>query len=220
MGALTNFATEANDFSTLFHGIDLRLLTLSTNFHMPIFREFLMALGVCSVSRKSCDNILNKGPGHSLMIVVGGAAESLFAFPNTYDLVIKKRFGFIKLAVMNGASLVPVMSFGENDIWDQVANPQGSILRSVQLTFKKYMTFAPPLFHGRGIFSYNYGVLPHRRPITSVVGSPIDCPKIENPNAEDVQKYQKLYLDELQRIYDKYKDQYAPNRSKELSFVQ
>ena len=220
MGAFTNFATEATGFGDLFPGIDPHLLTIKTHFDLPFSREILLSLGTCSVSKRSCNYILNKGPGKSLLIVVGGAEEALNAFPNTYDLVIKKRFGFIKLAVMNGASLVPVMSFGENDIWDQVANPQGSILRSVQLTFKKYMTFAPPLFHGRGIFSYNYGVLPHRRPITSVVGSPIDCPKIENPNAEDVQKYQKLYLDELQRIYDKYKDQYAPNRIKELCFVE
>ena len=66
------------------------------------------------MSRTSCDTILNMGPGHSCMIVVGGAAEALYAFPGTYDLVIKKRYGFIKAALRNGSHLVPVLSLGEN----------------------------------------------------------------------------------------------------------
>lgn len=175
LGAWVNFATEANSFSSLFKGIDLRLLTLESNFNVPFSREILLckfnlmaALGICSVSKRSCDNILTKGPGNSLMIVVGGAAESLYAFPGTNDLVLKRRLGFIKLAIRNGASLVPVYSFGENDLWDQLPNPPGSMIRKFQKTFQKWMTFAPPLFHGRGIFTYNYGILPFRRQVVSV----------------------------------------------------
>ena len=43
--------------------------------------------------------------------------NSLLAFPGTYDLVLKNRFGFIKVAIENGASIVPVISFGENGIY-------------------------------------------------------------------------------------------------------
>lgn len=56
------------------------------------------------------------GPGSSLTIVVGGAAESLSAHPGTADLTLKRRKGFIKLAIRQGADLVPVFSFGENDV--------------------------------------------------------------------------------------------------------
>lgn len=72
--------------------------------------------GICSVSRKSCTNILSQGPGNAITIVVGGAAEALYAHPGTNDLTLKKRFGFIKVAIREGASLVPVFSFGENDV--------------------------------------------------------------------------------------------------------
>jgi hypothetical protein len=51
-----------------------------------------------------------------LTIVVGGAAESLSAHPGTADLTLKRRKGFIKLAIRQGADLVPVFSFGENDV--------------------------------------------------------------------------------------------------------
>ncbi|KAJ3078074.1 diacylglycerol O-acyltransferase 1, partial [Quaeritorhiza haematococci] len=209
LGAFTNFGTEANDFSKLFPGIDLRVMTLATNFRVPFFRDILLSLGFVSVSRRSCDNILSQGPGNSCMIVVGGAAEALYAFPGTFDLVIKKRLGFIKVALRQGACLVPVMAFGENDLWDQVPNPKGSLLRKIQQAFQKYMTFSPPLFHGRGMFQYDLGILPHRRPVVSVVGAPIECPKIPHPSEEVVLEYQKKYFDGLQELFDEYKLHWA-----------
>jgi 2-acylglycerol O-acyltransferase 2 len=76
----------------------------------------MMLHGVASVSKKSCANILAQGPGSAITIVVGGAAESLAAHPGTADLTLKKRYGFIKMAIRAGADLVPVFSFGENDV--------------------------------------------------------------------------------------------------------
>jgi 2-acylglycerol O-acyltransferase 2 len=55
------------------------------------------------------------------VIVIGGATESLRAHPGTADLTLKRRLGFIKIAIREGADLVPVFSFGENDIYDQLS---------------------------------------------------------------------------------------------------
>ena len=68
------------------------------------------------MSKRSCNNILKQGPGSAITIVVGGATESLAAHPGTANLTLLKRFGFIKIAIQNGADLVPVFSFGENDV--------------------------------------------------------------------------------------------------------
>ena len=81
----------ATGFSQAFPGIKPHLLTLTTNFQMPFYRDILLALGVCSVSKKSCSNILKAGPGMAITIVVGGAAESLSARPGTADLTLRKR---------------------------------------------------------------------------------------------------------------------------------
>lgn len=152
------------------------------------------------------------------MIVVGGAHEASNAKPNENSLIIKKRLGFIRLAIRTGSSLVPVFSFGENDIWNQMDTSPGTWTRWFQDTARKYTGIVPPAIYGRGIFIYNYGILPYRRPITSVVGNPIDCPKIENPSAEQVKFYQDKYLEELKRIYDTHKDELLPNRTKDLFF--
>ncbi|KAI8921461.1 diacylglycerol acyltransferase [Entophlyctis helioformis] len=219
LGGWVNFATEATGFSQTFQGIDLRFMTIDTNFNFPIWREILLSLGLVSVSRRSCDNILSKGPGNSIMIVVGGAAEALYAFPKTNDLVLNKRYGFVKVALRHGASLVPVFSFGENDIWDQVPNPKGSLLRKIQTTFQRVAKFSPPLFYGRGVFQYSVGIMPYRRPIVSVVGKPIECPQIDEPTREQIAEYHQKYMDGLQRLYDEHKDVYAADRIKDLTFI-
>jgi 2-acylglycerol O-acyltransferase 2 len=60
--------------------------------------------------------MLSRGAGQAITIVIGGASESLSAHPGTADLTLKKRFGFVKIAIREGADLVPVFSFGENDV--------------------------------------------------------------------------------------------------------
>ncbi|KAJ3048039.1 Diacylglycerol O-acyltransferase 2 [Rhizophlyctis rosea] len=185
---------------------------------MPFQRDLLLALGICSVSRKSCDHLLSK-PNESCLIVVGGASEALLAHPSTANLIIKKRLGFVKLALRHGASLVPVFSFGENDIWDQVNNPPGSTVLRLQQWFQRNATFSPPLFFGRGIFNYSFGLLPHRRPITTVVGKPIDCPKVDEPTIELMQEYHKKYTDALVQLFEEHREKYGPKIEGGMKFV-
>jgi 2-acylglycerol O-acyltransferase 2 len=61
LGAFGAFATEALGFSQLFPGIRNTLLTLDSNFRIPIYRDYALAMGVASVSKESCENLLSKG---------------------------------------------------------------------------------------------------------------------------------------------------------------
>lgn len=154
MGSFITFATNATGFNEAFPGIKPSLLTLTSNFNIPFYRDYMMACGLCSVSKTSCQNILTKGgPGRAIAIVVGGASESLSARPGVMDLVLKRRFGFVKIAVQTGASLVPTLSFGENDLYEQVENDENSRLRRWQKKIQHSLGFTMPLFHGRGVFN-------------------------------------------------------------------
>ncbi|KAJ3230006.1 diacylglycerol O-acyltransferase 1 [Chytriomyces hyalinus] len=216
MGAFTSFATEARNVSQLLPGLNIRLLTLEVNFNVPLWRDLLLFLNVASADRKSIDHVLKGKPGNGVMLVLGGAAESMETFPGTNKLILKSRLGFIKIALQHGATLVPTFGFGENDIWDQVANPKGSPVRKFQEAVKRVATFSPLLFHGRSLLTYNYGIMPYRRPITVVTGVPIVCPKMDTITEADLLQYQKLYIEGVQSLYDKYKDELLPNRKEDL----
>lgn len=155
-GAFAAFATEALGFSQLFPGITNTLLTLDSNFRIPFYRDYALKMGLASVSRESCENILskggpnNEGMGRGIVIVVGGARESLDARPFSLRLVLKRRKGFVKLAIRTGADLVPTLAFGENDIYDQLDTEQHPHVHKMQMLVKRVMGFTVPLFHARG----------------------------------------------------------------------
>mmetsp|Transcript_19760 Transcript_19760/g.48317 ORF Transcript_19760/g.48317 Transcript_19760/m.48317 type:complete len:170 (+) Transcript_19760:811-1320(+) len=153
--------------------------------------------------------------------VLGGAKESLDAHPGVFDLTLKNRKGFVKVALRTGAAIVPTFGFGETDVFYQVENPHGSPLRKIQEFLQSQLKFAVPLFFGRGIFT-NYGILPLRRKIMVVIGNPIDIPKTpENEITPDlVNKYHQMYLKGLTEVFNKYKNVYARDRKSSIAFTQ
>ncbi|KAE9962715.1 hypothetical protein BLS_010103 [Venturia inaequalis] len=225
-GAFAAFGTEALGFSQLFPGIKNTLLTLESNFRVPLYRDYILRMGLASVSRESCENILSKGGadgegmGRAITIVVGGARESLETQPGTLRLILNTRKGFVKLAIRTGADLVPVLGFGENDIYEQISPAEHPWVHHGQLFFKKVMGFTVPLFHARGIFNYDVGIMPYRRPMNIVVGRPIEVVKMTKPTQEYIDELHGKYCAELRLLWESWKDTFAKERIKELEIIE
>lgn len=225
-GAFAAFATEALGFSQLFPGIKNTLLTLDSNFRTPLYRDHALRLGLASVSRESCENLLNKGGingegmGRAITIVVGGARESLDAEPHYLRLVLKRRKGFVKLALRNGADLVPVLGFGENELYEQVKSETHPHIHKIQMLIKKLVGFTVPLFHARGVLNYDFGILPYRRPVNIVVGRPIPIEQDRNPSEKLVNEVHEQYVQELIRLWETWKDTFAKDRAAELEIIE
>jgi hypothetical protein len=78
--------------------------------------SFILILfaGVCSCNAESISHLLstkpteNDGPtedkveGRAVILIVGGAAEALKCKPRTYNILLKKRKGFVRIALKNG----------------------------------------------------------------------------------------------------------------------
>ncbi|KAK9778446.1 putative diacylglycerol O-acyltransferase [Seiridium cardinale] len=224
-GAWAAFATEALGFAEKFPGITNSLLTLENNFRIPLYRDYVLAMGVRSVSKDSIANILtrggsnNEGMGRAVTIVIGGARESLEAQPGSMRLVLKQRKGFIKLAVRTGADLVPVLAFGENDLYDQLRPKEHPLVHKIQMFILKVWKFTLPFLHGRGIFNYDVGLMPYRRPLNVVVGAPIKVQQYKRVDDQEIDRLHDLYVKELLKLWDRYKDEFVPNRQEELEIV-
>ncbi|KAF7235221.1 2-acylglycerol O-acyltransferase 3 [Varanus komodoensis] len=207
-GAFATFCTESTGFSLAFPGLRPSLALLAGLFYLPVYRDYMMSSGMVPVHKRSLDSLLRGGPGRAVVIVVGGAAESLDCAPGEHRVHLLRRRGFVRLALQHGygADLVPVYSFGENDIFQQVRFPEGSCGRWLQLRFKQLTGFAPCIFRGRSLFSSRlWGILPLASPITVVVGKPISVPRRPQPTEEEVKHFHALYVEALQQLFEEHK---------------
>ena len=83
------------------------------------------------------------------------------------------------------------------------------MLRAFQTFAEKWVGFTPVVFFGRGVFQYNYGIIPYRKPVTVVVGKPIPVEKIENPSNDQIESLHTKYVEELQNLYNEYNPIYG-----------
>lgn len=206
-------------------------LTLTQQFTVPLYRDYILSLGLTSASAKNIKSIINNGD-NSVCVVVGGAEESLlndrvgrtrkvgigYKGPVSDDetdsnkssaednsgardggnsqsghhhaadaskqeprkqirLVLRKRKGFVKLAIeLGNVSLVPIFAFGEADIYTLNTPQEGLWGWQFQRWMKSTFQFTIPFFSARGVFVYDFGFLPYRTPIDIVTGNPIYVP--------------------------------------------
>ncbi len=149
---------------------------------------------------------------------MGGAKEALNYEPESIKLVLNCRKGFIKLALRFGRDLVPVFDFGENFLFTQTPNPEGSLLRNFQDWLEQKITYSTPIFRGRGYFQYDYGIIPQRKPLNVIIGEPIPVTKIENPTRQEVEELHARYVEAVLDLYDKYNPVFGdPNVKLEIS---
>jgi len=158
--------------------------------------------------------------GRAITIVVGGASESLDSQPYSLRLVLKRRKGFVKMALRTGADLVPVLAFGENDLYDQFLPDSHPKIHKFQLLLKKILGFTIPLFHARGVFNYDVGLMPYLRPLNIVVGRPVMVTQSLKPGQEEIDRLHEEYVSELERLWDLWKDDFAPDRKEELQILE
>lgn len=196
------------------------------NMIAPMTRELLLSFGVCAASAKALTNLMEQSndpndesnrdgyTSNAAGLIVGGAEESFYALPNTYKCVLKNRKGFVKIALRTGATLVPAISFGENNLFDVIDHQPGTWGRSIQNTIKRCTKIAPIHFNGRGYLQYNYGLIPKRHPVTTVIGAPIHLKKTAKPSNEEIDEIHRLFCKQLNELFETHKSKYVEHFDK------
>eukprot|EP00878_Enallax_costatus_P007164 GHUV01007508.1.p2 GENE.GHUV01007508.1~~GHUV01007508.1.p2 ORF type:complete len:231 (+),score=53.48 GHUV01007508.1:473-1165(+) len=224
------FDTDACGFSKKFPGIDIYPMTLEINFRIPFMREFLLLHGVVDASKQSCLMVLGKGAGQAILLAVGGAQESLLARPGTYDIVLSKRKGFVKIALQTGAKLVPVIGFGENDLYDMRQTVPRSVRAKLARLLKSWLGFTLPNAVGRSLLFGKTGLMPYPKPLNVVVGAPVDFDPSSVLQREQnneqvgldqfVDAYHEQYIKAFKQLWDDHKDKFDSGRRKSLDIVE
>mmetsp|Transcript_2982 Transcript_2982/g.10695 ORF Transcript_2982/g.10695 Transcript_2982/m.10695 type:complete len:397 (+) Transcript_2982:48-1238(+) len=223
VGCFMQFAFDTTGLSEKFKGLRFHAATLQANFYVPFFRELLLWLGIIDVSAESLRRALRSGPGAAVVVVPGGAAEALDARPGRCDLTLRKRSGFFRIALQHGAKLVPVYSFGENELYDR-GDGEGSRAKALQAWLLKRLGYSAPFYLGAGSgvtgeTMMPFSPVPRRHPIITVVGDPIPCPQIDDPTSDDIEAIKVLYINGLRSIFERFADKYTPSRTGDFNIV-
>lgn len=155
------FGTNAVGISEIYPNHRHYVASLKILFFIPFYRELVMSYSVIPASKKSLSYLLGYPDGGNIVgLAVGGAEEMLYCKPENYTIILKKRKGFIKLALENGSPLVPVLAFGETDLYEQVQHP-------ILYKFQTWMvdTFTVSIIFPLGVF---YSIIPRRKPLTVI----------------------------------------------------
>ncbi|GLC63189.1 hypothetical protein PLESTF_000010000 [Pleodorina starrii] len=214
-----NFVTEATGFRKLFPGIDVHAATLESNFRTPFLREYILLHGLIDAGRETIRRVLTGPPGRSVLLVVGGAAEALLAAPGTYDIILQARKGFVRLALQTGASLVPVIAYGETDTFHTYIWPPGGRGAAVSRWLKKFLGISTPMCWGIGVFG-GWGMMPLQVPLVTVVGAPLAVEKTDSPTPEQVDRLHGEYVAAINKLWDETSAKYGKNVRRGLTIVQ
>lgn len=176
-----------------FPGIETRDLVASSAFKIPFIRDLWLWTSCVDASKPVAANVLR----HHLSVLVypGGEAEQIRTEYGKENIHLKSRKGFVRLAMEEGAHLVPIYVFGETSLYKTYS--WGMRWR---MWVSKRFRVAVVLFMGRFLAA------PYAVPLTAVVGEPIiPVTKTDNPSAEAVDALHERYVAALSALFEKHK---------------
>lgn len=135
--------------------------------------------------------------GKHLALPPGGFEEATLSSTEQDRVFIKKRYGFIRLCLMNGLQVRPVYVFGERNLFWNIQGLWKIRLAINRLGFPAILVWGHPLFP----------IIPKNTVDLKVVaGAPLVLPRIENPTKDDVALWHGKYIDALTKLFEEYKE--------------
>eukprot|EP00939_MAST-03C_sp_MAST-3C-sp1_P000378 g378.t1 len=206
-------APKSNFFSfdSLFPGLHFRTLAATFCFYIPLYRELCLYAGIVDAARYSARRVLRSGK--SLMLIPGGATEALYCCADEDVVYLRKRFGFVKLALETGCDLVPIFSFNETNCWEILNLDEknggplqrfcGSSLRYLKQRFQRITGLSLPVV---------LNVIPMKSNITVVVGRPIAVKKVEKPTEQQIRAVLETYIEALRALHEDNRARLSPGK--------
>ena len=178
-------------------GPKLRTLVASVLFRLPIVREFCLFTGCVDARRSVAEGLLDNG--HSLLVLPGGEAEQLQTEYGHDKVFLKKRLGFIKLAMRKNVPVVPSYVFGVSDYYYT-----SNALLGLRWWLMKKVAVCIPLAAG----VLGHPLCPRPVPTTVVLGKPLLFAMKEqgNPTASEVQAGHAEFIKALVALFDQHKE--------------
>mmetsp|Transcript_70621 Transcript_70621/g.169220 ORF Transcript_70621/g.169220 Transcript_70621/m.169220 type:complete len:332 (-) Transcript_70621:159-1154(-) len=165
---------------------------------IPFLKRHFTAYGLIGASRKDLLWAMEQPhPFNVLCMVPGGIAEMFYGISRE-QIILRKRKGFVKLALQKGAYLVPAYGFGTNQQFHRLVEA-GGFMAKVSSALKLSATPWVDRFY------IPFGPIPTRHKIIMAVGAPIPVEKVEDPTPEQVNALHDKFCDAMRALFDEHK---------------
>jgi len=168
---------------------------------LPIVSFFMKSVGYVPAKAKSITDTLTKKE-ENIGIILDGIAGMFQQRQHEEIAHIRARKGIVKIALRAGVPIVPVYGFGHTSLYRVVVDPFG-ILEFLSAKLQVALT---PFF---GRWGWFLGPPVRKSAVCLCLGEPVDCPQMDDPSKEDIDKYHKQLLEHYEQVFDQHKAAYG-----------
>lgn len=191
MARLTSWPKEAYAKCTVTHHF----------FWLPFGEEILQAWNAVPNRYKDMISVLEGG--ESLAIIPGGVKEMNYVKDHTITIHLSGRRGIFRMALETGTQLVPVLTYGENELYKPC---QLSPITFINKKLEQWIGMQLCIPSWESVQKW-IGMLTKgaTRKVETWIGDVLVVEKKENPTDEDIDLLKKRYVDALKKLYKKTK---------------
>ena len=161
-------------------------------FMFPVMRQIMAWIGTFPASRASISKIFRKG--FHAAIIPGGIAEMYLVNPHEEGIYFTERLKTVKVAIQEGANIIPVFFFGNSLIFHALdGQDSNSWISKISRKIRASLFF----FYGRQGLP-----VPFRHPLKMAAGDIIEVIQKENPSDEEVSLIHSRVVEAVKKLYD------------------
>lgn len=165
---------------------------------LPFGEEICDSIGCVPNNYEDMKKVLDRS--ESLSVIPGGLLEMVGIEKGKIRCKLRRRAGVFRLALETGTPLVPVLVYGENELYELADFP---IFRLIQSLCMK-IGFALPIPSFKSLQKWfrmmDEGL---QEPIHSVIGDILEVKQVEKVTEDDIDALRTTYIQKLRELYTK-----------------
>jgi hypothetical protein len=177
--------------------LESNLVCHSIYHQLPVVKDLARVAQTIPASHDDMKHALDAG--NRVSVLVGGVREMLGTEPKTIRLILGKRRGVFRLALMTGRPLVPIITYGESELFPAWNHPTLTAINSFL-----YSTFriAIPLTSWTALSNWVQLYWHPLNPIPTHVGAPLEVKMNPSPTEEDIVALRTAYIAKVKELFD------------------